>query len=421
MAPMVLPRADPAGLHTVEPLAGTVMSVIICLVSISIISGFIAQRSSAIKQWRRIPFVVWLVLLIYLDSYLFVFVTAVLQFALGVNTNIQICDGAILLCLVCYITTKVLIYLFLVEKAHIIRGATKPRLKSKLYIFNSFGMLGVYAVIAILNFIFRITRIDDGQCYIGMQKVSMIPLISFDAVVNVYLTILFLIPLKSLYSFKNFPKTPANVRLRTVALRTFVGALCTLTSSIVNLTVLMALDGEPGWVCLMCCNSDILFSAVVVQWVTNKDNAATQGSSGGASRSNDANPFVVDDFRGGPEGGYSPHIAPSQKHVMDDMGEISLDSGTRCEFANSDKGSSEAERQRHASSASTIPSTGAVMVTTTIKRESKPGPALFEEMQIEDGYTAPPSNASSRPMSGRDQEFDNYTRGSRTKITAGKR
>ncbi|KAK2772402.1 hypothetical protein CKAH01_03940 [Colletotrichum kahawae] len=421
MAPMVLPRADPAGLHTVEPLAGTVMSVIICLVSISIISGFIAQRSAAIKQWRRIPFVVWLVLLVYLDSYLFVFVTAVLQFALGVNTNIQICDGAILLCLVCYITTKVLVYLFLVEKAHIIRGATKPRLKSKLYIFNSFGMLGVYAVIAILNFIFRITRIDDGQCYIGMQKVSMIPLISFDAVVNVYLTILFLIPLKSLYSFKNFPKTPANVRLRTVALRTFIGALCTLTSSIVNLTVLMALDGEPGWVCLMCCNSDILFSAVVVQWVTNKDNAATQGSSGGASRSNDANPFVVDDFRGGPEGGYSPHIAPSQKHVMDDMGEISLDSSTRSDFANSDKGSSEADRQRHASSASTIPSSGAVVVTTTIKRESKPGPALFEEMQIEDGYTAPPSNASSRPMSGRDQEFDNYTRGSRTKITAGKR
>ncbi|KAH0444557.1 hypothetical protein CcaCcLH18_00215 [Colletotrichum camelliae] len=421
MAPMVLPRADPAGLHTVEPLAGTVMSVIICLVSISIISGFIAQRSAAIKQWRRIPFVVWLVLLVYLDSYLFVFVTAVLQFALGVNTNIQICDGAILLCLVCYITTKVLIYLFLVEKAHIIRGATKPRLKSKLYIFNSFGMLGVYAVIAILNFIFRITRIDDGQCYIGMQKVSMIPLISFDAVVNVYLTILFLIPLKSLYSFKNFPKTPANVRLRTVALRTFIGALCTLTSSIVNLTVLMALDGEPGWVCLMCCNSDILFSAVVVQWVTNKDNASTQGSSGGASRSNDANPFVVDDFRGGPEGGYSPHIAPSQKHVMDDMGEISLDSSTRSDFANSDKGSSEADRQRHASSASTIPSSGAVVVTTTIKRESKPGPALFEEMQIEDGYTAPPSNASSRPVSGRDQEFDNYTRGSRTKITAGKR
>ncbi|KAL0940717.1 uncharacterized protein CTRU02_203480 [Colletotrichum truncatum] len=432
MAPSLLARGDPATMHATEPLGGTVMSVIICLVSISIISAFLAQRSVAFKNWRRIPFVVWLVLLVYADSYLFVFVTAILQFALGVNTNIQICDGAILLCLVCYITTKVLIYLFLVEKAHIIRGATKPRLKSKLYVFNSFGMLGVYAIIAILNFIFRITRIDDGQCYIGMQKVSMIPLISFDAVVNIYLTILFLIPLKTtnskvgpyntnssagLYSFKNFPKTPANIRLRTVALRTFIGALCTLTSSIVNLTVLMVLNGEPGWVCLMCCNSDVLFSAVVVQWVTSRDNAATQSSSG-ASRSHDPNLFISDDARRGTENQYSPHIAPSQKHVMDDIGEISLDSSTRSDFGNSDKGSVDADRGRKTSSSGSGPTSGGVVVTTTIKRESKPGTTVYEEMDIDDGYTAP---TGSRPISGRDAEFDNYKSGSRTKITAGKR
>ncbi|OHW92050.1 hypothetical protein CSPAE12_09285 [Colletotrichum incanum] len=411
--PEAVPRADPAGLHTAEPLGGTIMSVIICLVSISIISGFFAQRSAALKQWRRMPFVVWLVLAVYTDSYLFVFVTAILQFALGVNTNIQICDGAILLCLVCYITTKVLIYLFLVEKAHIIRGATKPRLKSKLYIFNSFGMLGVYAVIAILNFIFRITRIDDGQCYIGMQKVSMIPLISFDAVVNIYLTILFLIPLKSLYSFKHFPKTPANVRLRTVALRTFVGALCTLTSSIVNLTVLMVLNGEPGWVCLMCCNSDVLFSAIVVQWVTNKDNVATQGSSGGGSRNE---PFI-EDFRRPDGTAYSPHIAPSQKRVMDDIAEISLDSSIRSDTANSNKASSEAERARRTSSAGSV-SGGGVVVTTTIKRDSRPTPAVFEEMAIDDDYAE--SNGSRR-MSGRETDFDRYAKGSRTKITAGDR
>ncbi|CRK46234.1 hypothetical protein BN1723_019948, partial [Verticillium longisporum] len=80
--------------------------------------------------------------------------------------------------------------------AHVVRGTKKSRFKSKMYLFNSFGMLGVYIVIAILNFIFRITRLENGLCVIGMQKVSMIPLISFDAVVNIYLTILFLIPLK---------------------------------------------------------------------------------------------------------------------------------------------------------------------------------------------------------------------------------
>jgi hypothetical protein len=95
---------------------------------------------------------------------------------------------------------------------------------------------------------------ENGMCIIGMKSVAMIPLISFDAVVNIYLTILFLIPLKSkplcertgangnrqltcdtidLYSFKNMQNTPANLRLRSVAFRTFLGAVATLISSIV--------------------------------------------------------------------------------------------------------------------------------------------------------------------------------------------
>jgi len=36
-----------------------------------------------------------------------------------------------------------------------------------------------------------------------------------------------------MYSFKNMPRTPANLRLRTIAFRTFIGAASTLVSSIV--------------------------------------------------------------------------------------------------------------------------------------------------------------------------------------------
>ncbi|KAK2021079.1 hypothetical protein LX32DRAFT_714142 [Colletotrichum zoysiae] len=405
-APETASRADLAGLRTIEPLSGSIMSVVICLLSISIISGFFAQRMTAFKNWRRIPLVVWLVFAIYADSYLFVFSTAILQFALGVNTNIQICDGAILLCLVCYVTTKVLIYMFLVEKSHIIRGATKPRLKSKLYIFNSFVMLGIYAVIAILNFIFRITRIDDdGQCYIGMQKVSMIPLISFDAVVNIYLTILFLIPLKSLYSFKHCSTTPANARLRTVACRTFIGALCTLTSSIVNLTVLMVLDGEPGWVCLMCCNSDVLFSVIVVQWVTSKDNVATLGLPGSGPR--------IETFEDLNRPGYSPHIPPGQKRAIDDVVEVSFDSSMCSNTFISSRTSSEAESTQGTSSASPVSGSG-VVVTTATQPESRPMPVVFQEMTVDDGYAEP--NGSSR-LGERETDIERFDGASQTRAT----
>ncbi|RDA94866.1 hypothetical protein CP533_4272 [Ophiocordyceps camponoti-saundersi (nom. inval.)] len=126
------------------------------------------------------------------------------------------------------------------------RPTPQSRFRSRLYLFNSFGMLGLYVVVVVVNFVFRIAEIRDGICIIGMKSAAMIPLISFDAVVNVYLTGLFLVPLTRLYTFRHSSTTTtrsqANIRLRKAALRTFCGAVFTLVSSIVNLSVLMALD-----------------------------------------------------------------------------------------------------------------------------------------------------------------------------------
>ncbi|KAL7923049.1 hypothetical protein ACQKWADRAFT_291086 [Trichoderma austrokoningii] len=233
---------------------------------------------------------VWLVFAIYIDSYIFVVATAVLQHSLGVNSGSRICEAEIILCLACYVTTKVIfIYLFLVEKAYIIRGVRKPRLKSTMYVVNSLSMLTIYIGVVVLNFFYRIARMSNGECIIGMKKVSMIFLISYDVLVNVYLTIMFLMPLKRLYSYSNMARTQAHIRLQTVAFRTFCGTVGTLISSIANLSVLMALNGEPGWMCLMCCNCDILFSVIIIQWVTSKDHAGTEStsSSGEPRRSRD--------------------------------------------------------------------------------------------------------------------------------------
>ncbi|QBZ60315.1 hypothetical protein PoMZ_07255 [Pyricularia oryzae] len=282
-----------------QPLAGTIFNVALALISTSVLSALFTMRANAIKTWKRLPFVVWILFFIYVDSYMFVLSSAIIQYGIGININLAACDAAIIVCLVFYVTTKA-VYLFLVEKAYIIRGTRKGRLQSKLYLFNSFGMMGIYVVVVVLNFVFRINRLEDGTCIIGMKKIAMIPLISFDALVNVYLTFLFLIPLMRLYSFRNPLSKPdmyrPNVKLRTVAVRTFIGACCTLASSIVNLTVLMVLNGEPGWVCLMCCNSDILFSALVLYWITSKDNIASNSSSKEAVR-NESHPLSAPERR----------------------------------------------------------------------------------------------------------------------------
>lgn len=138
-----------------------------------------------------------------------------------------------------------------------------------------------YTVVVVLNFIYRTAYFTpDGTCIIGMQLKVMLPLIIFDAAVNLYLTLLFVIPLRSLYSYRNSSPTNTNTRttIQTVALRSFVGSFGTLASSVANLTVLMVLRGEPAWVCLMCCNADILFSVLVLHWVTGIDGQSTRSS-----------------------------------------------------------------------------------------------------------------------------------------------
>ncbi|KZL64768.1 hypothetical protein CT0861_02017 [Colletotrichum tofieldiae] len=292
--------------HSPEPLAGKVLSIIVAMISACLLASLFVMRWLSVKDWRILPWTMWreyfsetfkppwttltveVVILIYFFSFLFVFGTSILQFGFGADLNFHTCSAATLFCLGAYVTTK-FIYLFMVDRAHIIRQTRKSRLKSKLYLLNSFGMLGVFVLIVIMNFIFRITHFEDGICIIGMEQPVLLPLISFDAAVNVYLTFLFLLPLLSLHSVKyNFwkpwtldwrnrriPRAPPNVRLRKLVIRTFIGSCCTLLSSVTNLTVLMALNGEVAWLCLLCCNTDIFFSALVINWITSPGQEST--------------------------------------------------------------------------------------------------------------------------------------------------
>ncbi|KAF2714154.1 hypothetical protein K504DRAFT_531002 [Pleomassaria siparia CBS 279.74] len=258
------------------PIVGGVLSTIISLVTISVLSICLTRRIQNIIKWKRLPLIIWLVIIIYIDSMFFVFITAILSRGIGINSSLQICEGAIFLCLVCYMSTKLLIYCFLVEKAYIIRGSRFPRLKTRLWLFNSFGLLVPYTVVMMMNFVFRIAYIDEqGVCIIGMKKIAMLPFITLDVVVNVYLTLLFIIPLRQLYTYQH----NTNTALHTMAFRSFIGTLTTLASSVVNLSVLMVLKGEPGWICLMCCNADILFSVFILHWVTEVDSVNGSGSS----------------------------------------------------------------------------------------------------------------------------------------------
>ncbi|VUC22865.1 unnamed protein product [Clonostachys rosea] len=261
-------RSDES-LGLVLPVGNRVGPLLLNFVSLVALSICGTRRVQNVRHWGLLPLSYWILLIIYADTILFVVSTALLN-AAGINSSRVVCQAAIFLCLVFYFVSKILIYLFLVEKAHIVRGRGKRRLESKVYLFNCFGMLLAYAGLAVANFVRRIGYLrEDGMCIIGMERPVLIPLVIFEVIVNLYLTTTFLIPIRNLHSYDNNP------RLKKVVIRTFVGSLATLTSTVVNIVLMVILDGEPAWMCFMICSTDILFTTLVLHWVTVSDSVGT--------------------------------------------------------------------------------------------------------------------------------------------------
>jgi hypothetical protein len=81
---------------------------------------------------------------------------------------------------------QVVIYLFLIERVHIVRGRTRARLRDKLYLFHLGGLIP-YCVIVVLAIIFRINQLNEtGRCYIGLRRESSFLLLIYDLVINVF-------------------------------------------------------------------------------------------------------------------------------------------------------------------------------------------------------------------------------------------
>ncbi|TLD23545.1 hypothetical protein E2P81_ATG08889 [Venturia nashicola] len=167
-----------------------------------------------------------------------------------------------------------MLYLFLVERVDRL-WASKTRREDRLYVFNFFGLLIPFVTVIILNLKYREASLQAGMCYIGINMIALIPLVAYDVLANIYLTCLFMAPLLNAYSFQHRSKTN---NLRRTALRAFLGGAITLVSSVANLLALLILKGEQSWICLLCCNSDVLLSVVVLQWMASGDGPTVRAS-----------------------------------------------------------------------------------------------------------------------------------------------
>lgn len=284
------------------PMLTTFLSIVVqsiilsCLVSRLVISPLMAAnhtQTSLRTRLSRIPLATFWLWLSFLGSWCFVVAVDVLQHG-SVLKDAGPCTASIFVCISLYCVSKASIYLFLTERAHIVRGGT--RREDKLYWVNMSLILGI-VVLWILCHVFRVVVRTPERCVISIGRDVDIPFIIYDFFINIFLTVQFLVPLlqsSSLRtrvirivdrfrgkqsstaaaaaesSFAGHHTPEAERQLYTLARRTFIGGLfCTLVTIANGIQVAIMFGKEDAWLCLTTCSGDVVLNCLILHFITN--------------------------------------------------------------------------------------------------------------------------------------------------------
>ncbi|KAG8865432.1 hypothetical protein FRC20_009837, partial [Serendipita sp. 405] len=147
MDSIVYPEGKVVGLRT--------LSSVLSLVATTAISYCFAQRAYKVDFFSRrglssINVTKWLLLLLFLDSWAFVFLSGVLVNGVGLSLNNTTCSMGILACIIFYCVSKLLTYLFLLEKVYIVWPNKGTRWSSKAYRVGFVALLGFVVVLIVM-------------------------------------------------------------------------------------------------------------------------------------------------------------------------------------------------------------------------------------------------------------------------------
>ncbi|KAF9551786.1 hypothetical protein EC957_004109 [Mortierella hygrophila] len=241
------------------------ISLLVSLGCITVMSTLFGRKTAGTKM-TNINYARGLVIALYLISWMFSLMAT--QLVQTNDYNMVSCIISIYTCIVLYAGSKIIIYLFLMEKVYVVTAIGLTRSNFWLYRVNLM-LLSPYLIIVALMVIFRVHNInEDGQCHIGLLRPAALPLILYDMFISVWLTGLFIQPL---ISSKSMLQGPSKGRLRDVARRTMIGALMALVLSSANVFTVVYFEGnERGLLCLSCCTADVTLNAITIHWVTSR-------------------------------------------------------------------------------------------------------------------------------------------------------
>ncbi|KAF9435852.1 hypothetical protein BGZ76_005375 [Entomortierella beljakovae] len=290
-------------------------------------------RKTAGTKLGTINYARGLVISLYLVSWAFSFIATML--VQTNNENAISCDFSVFSCIVLYAVSKIIIYLFLMEKVYVVTAVGSTRRDFFLYKVNMVLMLPYLGIFILMikyrnSFILSPTTLaihsekagdrlhedDFGHCIIGLKQQASLPLIIYDIILSTWLTALFIRPLMSSTSLL---QGPTKGKLRDVARRTLIGCVMALLLSSANVFTLVFFQGiERGLICLASCTLDVTLNAMTIHWVTSRGGGMGRSvaARGNASRDRRTSTFSgIISGGGGHHASHDKQVAPLDSHL----------------------------------------------------------------------------------------------------------
>ncbi|KAF3044391.1 hypothetical protein E8E12_010091 [Didymella heteroderae] len=274
-----------------------------CAIVLAVFLGF-RLKTLRNNVLRKRNFTSMLVVVLFIFGLGFIICASVVQTGQGLRTH-QLCYASAMICLVFYTGNKLTIYIFLLERARVVRAPFMPRLKDRVWLLGMFIICGGFGTIAIIGYMSPVVELSslDGRCRIGLPPRVSFPLLCFDVAVNFLLTGVFFWLLRPVLDFHGLLKASTwcgekatsklrrsirkrevqahislegaslksamNRNIKTLLWKCLIGSTLVMLPTVANMTQFYIMDSrELGWVCLTICTLDVSWGVIVVNWLT---------------------------------------------------------------------------------------------------------------------------------------------------------
>ncbi|KAL5121580.1 hypothetical protein ACEQ8H_000652 [Pleosporales sp. CAS-2024a] len=297
----VLPQQDPEAVASAGTGAfGRLLYGIISTICLCALSFALGLRVKQFETKKRLQFS-WVVSHVQtLLAMILVVAGAILVYGLNL-TNYKQCRAAITVCLFLYFSSKVLLYIFYLERIHIARlPIAQDRRNDKIWVGGMVMIVGFFGGMAIwcIATPHAAFSLHDGDCHIGSDMIPSYITFASDIIINIGLTGIFvslLLPVltnqnrrsvtmidetpplraRNRFSLREALSSHANdgdqlaLSVKKMLWRNIIGSVLTFVAGSINL-IFYFIDAtsQVAYVCYTLCIVDVVFGVLVVQWLT---------------------------------------------------------------------------------------------------------------------------------------------------------